>query len=113
MTVSAQGDQVQVVVAPAGSAAACGGHADLWKPQSWHLQPSPQYLFSQVVVRFGIKTQARPFGLNSLHDALSFRKACRCLLGRNIKNRDMDCSNDGTEGSGLIPPPPKLNAPDD
>ena len=39
-----------------------------------------QYLFSQLVVRFGIKPQARPLGSNSIHDAFSVtscRKACR------------------------------------
>jgi hypothetical protein len=53
-----------------------------------------QYLFSQLVIRFGIKPQARALGSNSLHEAFSVtscRKACRCSPGRNLKNRDMDC----------------------
>jgi hypothetical protein len=45
---------------------------------------------------FGIKPQARPLGSNSLHEAFSVtscRKACCCSPGRNLKNRDIDCSS--------------------
>ncbi len=50
-----------------------------------------QYLFSELVVRFGTEPQTRPLGSNSLHLLVtSWRKACRCSPGRNLKNRDMD-----------------------
>ena len=55
-----------------------------------------QYLFSQLVIHLGIKPQARSLGSNSLHEAFpvtSCRKACRCSPGRNLKNRDIDCSH--------------------
>jgi hypothetical protein len=91
----AQGDEVRLVVVA------------LLAPQLLvvHLETSPgttelasrgialQYLFSQVVVRFGIKTQVRPLGSNGLHEAFSVtscRNACRCSPGRNLKNGDMD-----------------------
>ena len=55
-----------------------------------------QHLFSQLIVHLGIKPQARLFGSNPLHEAFpvtSWRKACRCSPGRNLKNLDIDCSS--------------------
>src|SRR4029077_14679513 len=55
-----------------------------------------QYLLSESFVQFGIKPLARLFGSNPVHEAFSVtscRKACRCSLGRNLKNRDMDCAS--------------------
>jgi hypothetical protein len=61
-----------------------------------------QYLFPQLFVKLGIKSQARPLGSNPLHEAFSVtscRNASRCSPGRNLKNRDMDCRS--TVGSSL------------
>jgi len=96
VAVSAQGDEVQIVVvallAPqllVVDMQILPGTTELASPAI-----APQYLFSQLVIRFVIKPQARPLGSNSLHEAFSVtscRKACRCSPGRNLKNRDMDC----------------------
>jgi hypothetical protein len=71
-TVSAQGDEVQIVVvvllAPqllVVDMQILPGTTDLASPAI-----APQYLFSQLVVRFAIKPQARSLGSNSLHEAL-------------------------------------------
>ena len=47
-----------------------------------------QYLFSEVVVGLGIKPHARLFGWDPAHKSFavtSFRNACGCLAGRNLK----------------------------
>jgi hypothetical protein len=64
---------------------------------SWRI-----YLLSELIVQLGIKSQARLFGQNQVHDAFSVtscRKACRWSPGRNLKNRDMDCRS--TVGSSF------------
>jgi hypothetical protein len=63
---------------------------------------TPQHLLSQSFVYLRIEALSRAFGKNSIHEAFavtSCRKACRCSPGRNLKNRDMDCSS--TVGSSL------------
>lgn len=87
VTVSAQGDEVQIVViallAPqvlVMDLQDLPGTTDLASPAI-----AAQYLFSQLVIRFGIKPQARPLGSNSFHEAFSItscRNACRCSPGR-------------------------------
>jgi hypothetical protein len=55
-----------------------------------------QYLSSQRVVRFGIKPQAGSLESHLLHDAFPVtwcRNTCRWSPGRNLKKRDIDCSN--------------------
>ena len=78
MTVSAQGNQVQIVVVALLAAQflvvdlqVLPGTTDLASPAI-----APQYLFSQLVVRFGIKPQARSLGSNS---------ASRSLLGHFVQ----------------------------
>jgi hypothetical protein len=105
VAVSAQGNEVQIVVvallAPVllvVDMQILPGTADLASPAI-----AGQNLLSELVVRFGIKPQARTLGSNLLHEAFpvtSCRKACRCSPGRNLKNRDIDCSS--TVGSSLI-----------
>ena len=104
MAVGAQGNQVRIVIRALLAAQllvvdlqVLSGTTDLASPAI-----APQYLFSQLVIRFGIKPQARSLGSNSLHEAFSVtscRKACRCSPGRNLKNRDMDCRS--TVGSSF------------
>ena len=61
-----------------------------------------QYLLAEPFVKLGIKPQSRSLGSNPVHEAFSvtsFRKASLCSLGRNLKNRDMDCRS--TVGSSF------------
>ena len=104
MAGGAQGNQVQIVIRALLAAQllvvdlqVLSGTTDLASPAI-----APQYLFSELVVWFGIKPQARSLGSNPIHEAFSVtscRKACRCSPGRNLKNRDMDCRS--TVGSSL------------
>jgi hypothetical protein len=68
---------------------------------------SAQYLLSELFVRFGVKPHARALRSNPVHEAFSVtscRKACRCSPGRNLKNRDIDCSNNvGSSFSRFAP----------
>ncbi|SRR6185295_4336539 len=53
-----------------------------------------QYLFAEPFVKLGIKPQSRSLGSNPVHEAFSVtscRKASLCSLGRNLKNREIDC----------------------
>jgi hypothetical protein len=105
VTSSAERNQVQIVVVALLAAVllvvdmqVLPGTTDLASPAI-----AGQNLLSELVVRFGIKPQARTLGSNLLHEAFpvtSCRKACRCSPGRNLKNRDIDCSS--TVGSPLI-----------
>ena len=91
----AQSDQVQVVVVALLAPQFLVVDMQIL-PGTTELASPPiatQYLFSELVIRFWIKPQARPLGPNPLHEAFSansWRKACRCSPGRNFKNRDMD-----------------------
>ena len=96
VTSSAERNQIQFVIGALLAAQllvvdlqAFSGTTDLASPAI-----TTQDLLSEPFVGFGIKPQARSLGSNPLHDALavtSWRKACRCSPGRNLKNRDMDC----------------------
>jgi hypothetical protein len=98
MASGAQGNQIRIVIRALLAAQllvmdlqVSPGTTDLASPAI-----PAQYLFSQLVIRFGIKPQARPLGPGSLQEALavtSCRKACRCSPGRNLKNRDIDCTS--------------------
>jgi len=98
MAAGAKCNQVQVVVAAllapmllVVDMQVLSGATDLACPAI-----APQYLFSELVVRFGIEPQARSLGSNWLHEAFpvtSCRKACRWSPGRNLKKRDIDCSS--------------------
>jgi hypothetical protein len=53
---------------------------------------TPPHLMPELFVQLRIEAPARAFGKNSFHEAFavtSCRKACRCSLGKNLKNRDM------------------------
>jgi hypothetical protein len=95
MAVSAQGDEVKIVVVGLLAPQFLVVDLEISPGTTGLASPAiaPQYLFSQLVVRFGIEPQAGSLGSNSLHEAFpvaSCRKACRCSPGRNLKNRDMD-----------------------
>jgi hypothetical protein len=104
VTVSTEGDEVQIVVVALLAPQLLVVDMQIL-PGTTELASPPiarQYLFPQLVIRFGIKPQARPFGSNWLHEAFSvtsWRNACRCSPGRNLKKRDMDCSS--TVGSSF------------
>ena len=95
VTVSAQGDEVQIVVIALLAPRLLVVNMQIL-PGTTELSSqaiTPPYLLPQLAIRFRIKPQARPLGSNSLHEAFSAtscRKACRCSVGRNLKNRDMD-----------------------
>ena len=62
-----------------------------------------QYLFSKFFILFRIKPQPGALWPDSVHEtcsAISCRKACRCSLGKNLKNLDMDCRS--TVGSSQL-----------
>jgi len=98
VAVGAHGDEVQFVVvallAPqffVVDMEISSGPTELASPTI-----AAENLFSELIVRFGIKSQARPLRSNAVHEAFSVTSssnACRCSPGRNLKNRDMDCSS--------------------
>jgi hypothetical protein len=98
MATSAKRYQVQVVIVALLAAVLLvvdmqvfPGTTDLASPAI-----AAQYLFSQLVVRFGIEPQAGSLESNLLHKAIPAtwcRKACRCSPGRNLKKRDIDWSS--------------------
>jgi hypothetical protein len=104
MAVDAQGNQIQIVISALLAAQllvvdmqVLSGTTDLASPTI-----AAQYLLSELFVELGVKPQARSLGSNPFHDVLavtSWRKACRCSPGRNLKNRDMDSRS--TVGSSL------------
>ncbi len=70
MAVDAQGDQIRIVIRALLAAQllvmdlqVSPGTTELASPAI-----ALQYLFSQVVIRFGIKPQARPLGSNGLYE---------------------------------------------
>jgi hypothetical protein len=96
VTVSAQGDEVQIVVVALSAPQLLVVDLQILPGTTELASPviAPQYLFPQLVIRFGIKTQALLLRSNLLHEAFSAtscKKACRCSPGRNLKNRDIDC----------------------
>jgi len=80
-----------------GSAVACGGHANF----AWNHRPGiVSHRGTALVFSAGHKVRDQAASAtawsNWIHDALSatsWRKACRCSPERNLKNRDIDCSN--------------------
>jgi len=96
VAVSAQGDEVQFIIvallAPqlrVMDMEISSGTTELASPTI-----AAENLLSELIVRFGIKSHARPLRWNLVHEAFSAtscRKACRCSPGRNLKNRDIDC----------------------
>jgi hypothetical protein len=109
MADSAESDQVRIVIIALLAAQLLVVHVQILPGTTELASPAitPQYLFSQLVVWFGVKPRARPLGSNLFHEAFSVtscRKACRCSPGRNLKNRDMDCrSVFGSSLSRLAP----------
>ncbi len=108
MTVGAQCDQVRVIIIALLAAQllvdlkVLFGTTDLASPSV-----ALQHLFSELVVRLGIKPQARSLGTDLVHEAFSvtsFRKACRCSPGRDLKNLEIDCNSTvGSSFSRLAP----------
>jgi len=96
VTAGAQGDQVRVVIVALLAAELLVVDLQVLPGTTGLASPAlaTQYLFSELVVRFGTEPQAGSLGSNSPHEAFavtSCRKACLCSPGRNLKNRDMDC----------------------
>ena len=98
VAVGTQGYQIQIVIVALLAAKlfvmdlkVLSGATDLACPAI-----APQYLFSELVVRFGIEPQAGSLESNLLHKAFPVtwcRNVCRCSPGRNLKKRDIDCSS--------------------
>ena len=66
-----------------------------------------EHLQTKLFVRFRIKPQTGLFRENSIHEAFSvtsWRNACRCSPGRNLKKRASDCrSTVGSSPSRFAP----------
>ena len=104
MAVGAKGNQIQIVIRALLAAKLLVMDLQVLPRTTDLALPAiaTQYLFSELVVRFGIEPQARSLGSNPVHEAFSVtscRKACRCSPGKNLKNRDMDCRS--TVGSSF------------
>src|SRR5713101_7295359 len=96
VAVGAQGDEVQFVVVALLAPQFFVVDMEISSRPTELASPTiaAENLLSELIVRFGIKSQARPLRSNAVHEAFSVtssRNACRCSPGRNLKNRDMDC----------------------
>ena len=94
MAVDAQGNQIRIAIRALLAAQllvmdlqVLSGAVGLASPAI-----ATQHLFSQLIVQLGIKPHARALGSNAVHEAFpvtSWRNACRCSPGRNLKNREV------------------------